>query len=438
MKHLMMIAGLVVVGSCTIPQLVSPNVNQTLQKCLAQDRDSPFVVEWSPQKLGSMDVIAEQSVVIVSYDGCNSLKVLNDCRVSAGYDMKRIPVRSKTITISNESQLYSKLPLGAVGLKAELSNDKSIELNYVITGMKKASSTPKLGTLVGQCSGATHFVSIMYVGAFEVRSGTAKALTAGASIAGVGAGAAGSHAVKQVSQNGDVNRCKASGLSNDCQYTFQLHLKKLASHSPNPRTKSISTVTGALRAKRHPMATPGIRMTKSVSATTRILPRVQSALHQPATKPPRKPQPVVTTQTQTPPTVKPSHSNYTCPEDYLKSRGSRCPQQYSNVTDLLEKMCDGSFSESDMALLQARRKANQIGDSELLMMFNIVGCFYGYSYRKLTWLNTLCRDPQRQRWLPPSCISKIDHYSSRADTPRPYRQWQSRIKKYRTLTKNKQ
>ena len=95
--------------------------------CIGGDDDrSPG--DRSQSQVNDLTEGIERGAVVVSYDGCRTLKVLNGCSLSGRYEERaaRAPFRD-TKRLVSEADLASALPLVAATLDAWLSGSRGIE-----------------------------------------------------------------------------------------------------------------------------------------------------------------------------------------------------------------------------------------------------------------------------------------------------------------------
>jgi sulfatase modifying factor 1 len=171
----------------------------------AKDPDNPFIVEWSGANLSALEAASQQGLVVVSYD-CSALKVLTGCKAEGAYTLAALTPSRDGFEVSSKDELFARLPLGALSLQAEVSQARSLRLDYVITGQKRA--TPERPKRVsGKCDGATHFIKAITVGAFALDARAGSGVGAGLTIGGVGGGAGTSGESKRLKGSGDVAAC---------------------------------------------------------------------------------------------------------------------------------------------------------------------------------------------------------------------------------------
>ncbi|HTJ83198.1 MAG TPA: hypothetical protein VL400_15875 [Polyangiaceae bacterium] len=192
---------------------------------VAKDPLNPMIIEWPGTSKVDFDVRSQDGVVAVSYAGC-TLKVLPGCNIGGRYAMRVVTPARDRIAMENATDLYARLPLGAASLKGELSSGATLQLDYVAVGQRVAEGDPGAERR-GECTGATHFVRSITVGAYSLDAMATGAAGGGLEVTGVGAGARHSEAVKHVRGSGDVDRCSATPEADGCNAVIQLSLSPL-------------------------------------------------------------------------------------------------------------------------------------------------------------------------------------------------------------------
>jgi hypothetical protein len=162
-------------------------------KCkAAASQASPLVTEWPASEKANLEALLMQGTVAVAYSGC-SMRVLPQCRPKGHYNWQHTTPTADVISINNEDELYSKLPLGAVSLEAELKRHGNLEMKTVVSGqVRLVEANPADVGTEGECAQATHILGALSIGAFtlsraasgEGKAGVEVAETANAGIKG--------------------------------------------------------------------------------------------------------------------------------------------------------------------------------------------------------------------------------------------------------------
>ncbi len=93
-----------------------------LQSCdVVTDPLNPLIVEWPATQSTTLHATSQRGLVIVSYSGCNTLKILEDCSDTVNYDFIETPQETETLLLKRESDLTAKVPLVKASLRGHLS-----------------------------------------------------------------------------------------------------------------------------------------------------------------------------------------------------------------------------------------------------------------------------------------------------------------------------
>jgi hypothetical protein len=206
-----------------VPKVEDADDQQATCK-VARDPLNPLVVEWPGTAKVDLESVSRRGLVAVSYAGC-TMKILTSCEIEGAYDLERTTPARDRIEISNNSELYAKLPLGAAALKAELSGGTSLSLDYVAVGQRVASTTPK--TSSGDCGDATHYVRTITVGAFSLDARAQGKVGASAEIGSAGGGIGRKEDTRNLKSQGDIEVCSKKPDGGDCGAILQLGLAPL-------------------------------------------------------------------------------------------------------------------------------------------------------------------------------------------------------------------
>jgi len=207
-------------------------------KCNPKSADRPFVVEWDATDMSSFEAFASNDVVVVQYEGCE-LRVLDHCRddsirgkLGAYRAVDWTTGQLETVEISNEGELYAKLPLGAASLGGRVQGGEKFHMEYYVSGTRNASRTDvyqaDLEKLAG-CKGATHWVYGYNLGAFALGSVKDKSAEVGGSFYGFGAGANTKSHRAADKKGGDLGVCKSDVAAevSGCKSPIRLILREI-------------------------------------------------------------------------------------------------------------------------------------------------------------------------------------------------------------------
>jgi len=195
-------------GSGSLPRASAPVLTDSLAKCrVSASYSNPVVTEWPASEKANLEARLRDGGVAVAYSGC-SMRVLPQCRVKGTYAWQRTTPATDVMEIENEDELYAKLPLGAVSLEGELKSSGKLAVQTTVAGQFRLQgyAPPEVG--LGDCQGATHVLTSLSVGAFELKSGGALSTSGGATVAVIGQAHAGTHSSETVLRRaGDADHC---------------------------------------------------------------------------------------------------------------------------------------------------------------------------------------------------------------------------------------
>jgi hypothetical protein len=204
-------AGLALVAACVGSSSTSSLIPgaPTAGKCqLGASQTSVLVTEWPASEKANLEgLLGDGGAVAVAFSGCE-LRLVPECRLRGGYVWQRTTPASDVVEIRNETDLYSKLPLGAASLGAELRRSGSLLVETTVSGQYRltgvtAAEVPNDGA----CARVTHLVNGLSLGAFMLSGGGEATGGASASIAYFGAGGRQSRNARLVRAAGQAQTC---------------------------------------------------------------------------------------------------------------------------------------------------------------------------------------------------------------------------------------
>lgn len=169
----------------------------------------PLVIEWPAAARAQLEAQTRHGVVAVRYDG-STMEVLPTCHLAGGYTYAGTNVHKDRLVIADADQLAAELPLGVASLSGKLAQAGRLEVSLTVVGSYELDrDSVDLDDSDG-CKRATHVVSTLSAGAFELSSGGESDAAAG-----VGVGNAGIRAEKQsrrevLNRAGDESACEAA------------------------------------------------------------------------------------------------------------------------------------------------------------------------------------------------------------------------------------
>jgi hypothetical protein len=209
------------------PQMAAPSDPTPGARCkVAASATSPLVTEWPASQKAHLEGLTSRQAVAVAYTGCE-LRIVDTCHLAGKYTWRRTTPATDTLEISNADDLWAKLPIGAAGLEGELARSGRLAVRTTVSGQLELDGLDPHALLDASCSGVTHVISAVSVGAFSLLSGASGSAKASASAYGVGAGGGTSRDEKVMREAGDPAACMAEGegAPRNCASPIQLFLQ---------------------------------------------------------------------------------------------------------------------------------------------------------------------------------------------------------------------
>ena len=236
-------------------------------RCSAKNHERPFIIEWDATDMSSFQSHTSNDVVFVKYVGCE-LQVLDSCRDDSvkGSLGSYKPVdwtsgSVETLDISDEGELYAKLPLGAASLDGRVKSGEKFHMEYYVSGTRNATRDKvyrKDLTKLAGCAGATHFVYGYNLGAFALGSTKSLKGEVNGSYFGFGAGGSKATETKADKKGGELAACKGESSKEveTCKVPIRLTLREISNEenpdvtaSQAPETPDAANLAGKLKAE---------------------------------------------------------------------------------------------------------------------------------------------------------------------------------------------
>jgi TPR repeat protein len=169
-----------------------------------------LVIDLPSSQRTDLELAMKSGRAVVHY-GCDGLKVLSSCELKGDYSFAGVSLKEDIVQLKSSDEVRASLPISGATLAGGLTRGTSLDLATAMVGRTTAlGSSATKGELVGACTGATHFVRAVYVGAFAMKRGSGAAVTAAASVFGASADAK-SESDKQTNlRDGSLEACKTS------------------------------------------------------------------------------------------------------------------------------------------------------------------------------------------------------------------------------------
>lgn len=179
-----------------------------------KSQDKPLIVEWPSADRTELESVAQNSVVVVAYDGCE-MRVLSHCQGPGTYSYTAVTPKQETERIQTEDDLYAKIPMGAARFESKLATAGQLNVAMTMVGRYAAEQVQVgYGQLVGRCEGATHIIGGLTVGAFDFYAGADATVGGGAEVMDVGGGAQSTARRETITRDGDPAACHVEGNFN--------------------------------------------------------------------------------------------------------------------------------------------------------------------------------------------------------------------------------
>jgi hypothetical protein len=218
------------------------------QKCSPKTHDRPFIIEWDATDLSQFESITSNDIVFVRYDGCD-LKVIDSCRndsvrgaLGAYKSVDWTSGSVEKMDISNEGELYAKLPLGAATLGGRVSAGEQFHMEYFVSGVRTATRPVvykgDLDSVPG-CKGVTHYVYAYNLGAFALGSKKNINASADATVWGFGGGGTSKQASAAEKRAGVLESCRGESAKEvmTCKSPIRVTLREVEAGG-NPDAKA--------------------------------------------------------------------------------------------------------------------------------------------------------------------------------------------------------
>jgi hypothetical protein len=236
-------------------------------KCNPKSADRPFIIEWDATDLSQFESVTSNDIVFVRYEGCE-LRVIDSCRndsvrgaLGAYKTVDWTSGSVEKMDISNEGELYAKLPLGAATLGGRVSAGEQFHMEYFVSGVRTATRPvvyrADLDTVPG-CKGATHFVYAYQLGAFALGSKKNINAEATATVWGFGGGGSSKQANAAEKRAGVLESCRGESAkeTQTCKAPIRLTLREIdggsdpdAKAAVAPETPDALNLAGKIDAK---------------------------------------------------------------------------------------------------------------------------------------------------------------------------------------------
>jgi hypothetical protein len=208
------------------------------QCSVVASHSKPLVVEWPSADRGQLEAqIRSHGLAVVEYSGC-SMRVLDRCTAGSKYSYSPITKKIDHVVMRDTDDLYANVPVGAAKLEAKLAKSGELNVHMTMVGRwETPNTTLRLEELQGECTGATHVISAVTVGAFTFTAGADAEVGAGATVLGAGGGAKSTSKRETLSSEGKTSACDKATLGDqvppdECGALIRLEVVPLVPSNP--------------------------------------------------------------------------------------------------------------------------------------------------------------------------------------------------------------
>lgn len=206
-----------VAGACGpgLPQTEVPAELRELRVKVKRNRLEPYVFDWRAGDRAKLEAhIRRKGPAIVRFDE-ESFEFLSGCRVSSGeYEYVGVSPQQDSHSWTSLRELGVNVPLSAAKLSAELEAHGAISYSLYMVGQRELRDPQIVKTqLEGDCSGATHFVNSVTLGAFRFQTGHNTSAEGEAGVMGMGASGRAEDSEKVLNRAGDFGACKEAKVN---------------------------------------------------------------------------------------------------------------------------------------------------------------------------------------------------------------------------------
>lgn len=224
-------SGLLPDASPTAPSSTAPKDPTPLSKCqVAANASSPLVTEWPASEKAHLQSLTSGQTVAVAYGGCE-LRIIDGCTLPGQYAWSRTTLATDTLEITNADELYAKLPIGAVGLEGELERSGRLAVRTTVAGQLRSQGMTQAAPTDPACAEATHYISAISIGSFQLMSGSDSSAGGSVGVAGLGGGTKGTHKEQVLREAGSREACAETtddAPNSQCASPIQVFLTPIA------------------------------------------------------------------------------------------------------------------------------------------------------------------------------------------------------------------
>lgn len=218
-----------------IPARGAPSDPTPLSRCqVGAGAQNPLVTEWDASQKARLEGLLGVQPVLVRYTGCK-LEIVEQCQPSGGYSWTRTTLSTDAVEIRSEDELYAKLPVGAAKLSGELSKRGQLSIRTRVAGQLRLTNPVSDLPASAACASATHVVSAVSLGAFQLLDRSSEHLAGSVGTEGAELGASTNESVRVLRSAGDDSACTNAtkeAADPNCASPLQLFLTPIEREDP--------------------------------------------------------------------------------------------------------------------------------------------------------------------------------------------------------------
>ncbi|MEJ7733587.1 MAG: hypothetical protein WKG00_30880 [Polyangiaceae bacterium] len=229
------------------PRVPEYQPDQQAKSRVRRDPLQPLIVASPAAARAELEAEARRGLVAVRYDG-STLEVLPRCHAEGSYTYAGTSVHRDSLVIRDRDQLAAELPLGVASLSGKLEQAGRLQVEMAVVGAYALDRDTVTIEASEACAEATHYVSALIAGAFEISAGGSTAASAGVDVQG--AGMRGGHTASRevINRAGSIGECRVAqadeqGPPPNCSALVRVSLVRLARKpAPDPAEAAVPGV----------------------------------------------------------------------------------------------------------------------------------------------------------------------------------------------------
>lgn len=224
----------IVLSGCHLAKEVTRKNNLAIESnsCNVIDNpEYPYIIDWDGSEINNLMSSSNKGAVIVSYDNCRNIKILDECKISGDYikTASASPFLDVKI-LGTKLEISATLPFNISNILGRISDTSTLEMKVLTLGDAEFIKSNDAFELEGgdSCFGATHYISRMDLGASSLIERSSLKREAEASISILETSTIVSNDNNFVIKRSDITACKNLGFENkNCRVPLRIRLSKI-------------------------------------------------------------------------------------------------------------------------------------------------------------------------------------------------------------------